>query len=66
MNTPKTGKFSPKLKSCFSCKQHQSRLYRIRYDQTKRWDFVCDECWKKFSDGNPHYQYGGTWKGSTM
>jgi hypothetical protein len=66
MNRETLDKFSPKLKPCFSCGHHKPRLYRIRYDQTKQWKFVCDGCWEKFSNGNPHYHYGGTWKGSAM
>ncbi|MBC8044980.1 MAG: hypothetical protein IAF08_16195 [Rhizobacter sp.] len=57
------------MKACFSCGLHKPTLYRIRYDATKRWSFICDGCWPKFrrphGNENPHYVYGGTWKGSS-
>ncbi|MGF1493552.1 MAG: hypothetical protein ACFBSC_14075 [Microcoleaceae cyanobacterium] len=37
-------------------------LYRVQYDSSGQWHFVCQECWSKVQPNNPHYVYGGTWK----
>jgi hypothetical protein len=62
----KSGKSSPKTKACFACQNAKPRLYRIKHDASKKWDFVCDACWEKYSKNNPFYVYGGTWKGSAL
>ncbi|MDY7023467.1 MAG: hypothetical protein SWJ54_19285 [Cyanobacteriota bacterium] len=49
-------------KSCTLCQQNQSVLYRVQYDQSHQWVFVCRSCWEKVSPNNPNYVYGGTWK----
>ena len=49
-------------KSCTLCQQSEPVLYRIQYDQSHRWVFVCRRCWEKVSKNNPDYVYGGTWK----
>jgi hypothetical protein len=38
--------------------------YRVRHDAGRRWEFVCPGCLMAVKAGNPHYSYGGTWKGS--
>lgn len=54
----------PKTKDCLQCGRPTEVAYRIRWDQTRRWGFVCPDCIHPLKDGNPHYTYGGTWKGS--
>jgi len=52
-----------KTKVCFHCEEAHDTLYRIRYDESQAWAFVCGTClWIYKRPDNPHYQYGGTWK----
>jgi len=54
---------NPRLKHCFRCGQAKDTLYRIQYDASGAWVFVCGTClWAYKRDDNPHYTYGGTWK----
>ena len=50
-------------KPCDRCKQNVTLRYRIQYDPSKQWFLVCRQCWNEVSMDNPHYCYGGTWKG---
>ena len=54
----------PKTKPCFKCSQPTDVAYRVRSDAAKTWAFVCPACLMAVKVGNPHYVYGGTWKGS--
>ncbi len=49
-------------KPCKLCQQLQPILYRIQYDRSGQWEFVCRSCWDKVQPHNPYYVYGGTWK----
>ncbi|MEO1162966.1 MAG: hypothetical protein AAFV98_04210 [Chloroflexota bacterium] len=54
---------NPRLKTCFACEQPKDKLFRIQYDASQKWAFVCGDClWDYKRDDNPHYTYGGTWK----
>ncbi len=49
-------------KVCRFCAKSAPVLYRIRYDESAEWIFVCRHCWERVSHNNPFYVYGGTWK----
>jgi hypothetical protein len=49
-------------KACTDCQQFEPVLYRIQYDESHQWMFVCRRCWENVSPNNPNYVYGGTWK----
>jgi len=49
-------------KACDLCQQTASVLYRVQYDASQVWVFVCPQCWQQVSQENAFYVYGGTWK----
>ncbi|MEL7083832.1 MAG: hypothetical protein AAGM36_04970 [Cyanobacteria bacterium J06597_1] len=49
-------------KNCDRCQSTASVFYRVQFDASGQWMFVCDRCWSTIRDDNPHYTYGGTWK----
>jgi hypothetical protein len=49
-------------KHCTLCQQSEPVLYRVKYDASEQWGFVCRRCWDTVSQNNPFYVYGGTWK----
>jgi hypothetical protein len=49
-------------KVCDRCVQPASCLYRVQYDGSGQWIFVCLNCWQTVCQDNPFYTYGGTWK----
>ncbi|MER3434173.1 MAG: hypothetical protein C4288_12280 [Leptolyngbya sp. ERB_1_1] len=49
-------------KRCSLCAKSAPVLYRIQYDESAEWIFVCRNCWDRVSQNNPFYVYGGTWK----
>ncbi|NJN85294.1 MAG: hypothetical protein HC881_01870 [Leptolyngbyaceae cyanobacterium SL_7_1] len=49
-------------KSCDRCSIPAEILYRVQYDDSGRWKFVCLTCYPIVSRNNPAYVYGGTWK----
>jgi hypothetical protein len=51
-----------RTKACDRCQIIATTMYRIRVDQSDRWQFVCSDCWMLLSHNNPDYVYGGTWK----
>lgn len=51
-----------RVKRCDRCDRLAPVLYRVRYDESGQWIFVCPQCWQPVSLDNPHYTYGGTWK----
>ncbi|PSB19371.1 hypothetical protein C7B61_11060 [filamentous cyanobacterium CCP1] len=53
---------SLRVKQCDRCVQPFPVLYRIRYESSGQWRFVCEPCLLKLREDNPHYAYGGTWK----
>ncbi|HAJ58357.1 MAG TPA: hypothetical protein DCP31_03025 [Cyanobacteria bacterium UBA8543] len=53
---------SIRIKSCDRCHLLASVLYRVQYDDSGNWVFVCASCWSSISQNNPFYVYGGTWK----
>ncbi len=53
---------SLRVKHCHRCQQIVSVLYRVKFDESGEWIFVCERCWSFLSQDNPHYVYGGTWK----
>ena len=52
-----------KSKICELCKVEHTTLYRIQIEKGKIWIFVCTDCCN-VQKSNPHYRYGGTWKGT--
>lgn len=53
---------SLRIKLCDRCSQPASVLFRVQYDESGTWIFVCEQCWAAVSQNNPFYVYGGTWK----
>jgi hypothetical protein len=55
------------LKKCNQCETVSKKLFRVKHLQVhyakKEWIFVCEDCLNELKPNNPHYQYGGTWKG---
>lgn len=49
-------------KSCDRCGQLASILFRVQWDRSGEWHFVCLTCWSQVEQNNPAYTYGGTWK----
>jgi hypothetical protein len=37
-------------------------MYRVQFDSSNKWVFICKVCLEKLKPNNPHYKYGGTWK----
>lgn len=64
MAQPEYHPHAAKRKPCFRCGTPSLRLYRVRHDAGRQWDFVCDACWPAVAKDNPFYVYGGTWKGT--
>ena len=53
----------PKTKPCAACAKPALVAYRVRRTAAVVWEFVCPDCLAGVRTGNPHYVYGGTWKG---
>ena len=53
-----------KTKPCHRCGVATDVAYRVRYDESRAWVFVCGKCVTPLKRDNPFYTYGGTWKGS--
>ncbi len=51
-----------RTKACSRCETVSEVLYRARIEQDGDWVFICPACLPEVKPGNPHYQYGGTWK----
>ncbi|MBL6649387.1 MAG: hypothetical protein ISP56_03905 [Flavobacteriaceae bacterium] len=51
-----------RAKYCKLCEKEFSVMYRIQYDSTKKWKFVCQACLLIVKENNLYYRYGGTWK----
>lgn len=51
-----------RTKDCDRCSSDSSVLYRVQYDDTGKWRFICSECLPAIKNNNPLYTYGGTWK----
>lgn len=49
-------------KHCALCNELSPVLYRVQYDESGQWIFVCPQCWPIINQNNPLYVYGGTWK----
>ncbi|MEB3358970.1 MAG: hypothetical protein VKK04_19750 [Synechococcales bacterium] len=49
-------------KRCDRCLNEFPVLFRVQYDDSRQWYFVCDRCLPQVKEGNPQYTYGGTWK----
>lgn len=49
-------------KCCDRCHLGATVLYRVQWDGSGQWQFVCPTCWPEISQHNPNYVYGGTWK----
>jgi hypothetical protein len=54
------GAFSSK--TVYALPATRAILYRVKYDESAQWSFVCRRCWDSVSQNNPFYVYGGTWK----
>ena len=48
-------------KRCDRCSNDAPTLYRVQWDSSGQWHFVCDRCWPAIQANNPDYNYGGTW-----
>ena len=51
-----------RTKKCQRCENSANTLYRVRLTKQGDWTFVCPVCLDQVRNGNPDYQYGGTWK----
>ena len=51
-----------RIKYCDVCKKEFSTMYRVQYDTSKTWVFVCKNCLLDVKPNNSNYKYGGTWK----
>lgn len=51
-----------KTKTCPTCQEEHTTMYRIQIKKGKEWIFVCPDCIKIHKAGS-YYRYGGTWKG---
>ena len=49
-------------KACDRCFELAPVLYRVQWDASGVWHFVCPDCWTLVQADNPFYTYGGTWK----
>jgi hypothetical protein len=49
-------------KSCSRCTMPSDVLFRVQFDESGMWYFVCEGCLPAIKDGNARYTYGGTWK----
>jgi len=72
-NNEKGDQTRARSKACSLCDEGVEEAFRVRYDESRQWKFVCRDCWpqasgrtssKEAREGtpNPLYQYGGTWK----
>ena len=52
-----------KTKVCAHCNGEESVMFRVQYKPGKTWCFLCKPCVNEVKPNNPHYRYGGTWKG---
>jgi hypothetical protein len=52
----------PTLKPCERCEKLVEIRYRIQIHKGCCWTLVCPDCQKRYSQNNPDYRYGGTWK----
>ena len=52
-----------KTKKCALCQDHSAHMFRIQRQKGKNWIFCCKACTEEEKTTNPHYRYGGTWKG---
>jgi transcription elongation factor Elf1 len=52
-----------KTKTCATCGEEESTMYRVQIKKGKDWIFVCKPCCEEHQS-KPEYRYGGTWKGS--
>ncbi|MEL6834441.1 MAG: hypothetical protein AAFP77_15710 [Bacteroidota bacterium] len=52
-----------KTKTCHTCKQDFSVMFRVQLQKGQAWVFVCETCCKQHQKGT-FYRYGGTWKGA--
>lgn len=48
-------------KKCDLCKNLGPTLFRCRWNNILKWNFICEKC-LVFAKTKPYYQYGGTWK----
>ena len=51
-----------RIKNCNICKKDFNVMYRVQYDSSNKWFFICKYCLEKVKPNNHHYKYGGTWK----
>jgi len=51
-----------RVKYCEVCKIDFYILFRVQYQTSKEWIFVCHECLLNLKKDNLAYKYGGTWK----
>ncbi len=49
-------------KNCHKCFKDFDVMYRVQYDISKKWAFICKYCLEQLKSNNPYYRYGGTWK----
>ena len=51
-----------RYKSCSRCASELDLLFRVKFDVSGQWRFVCTDCLPSIKIDNPLYIYGGTWK----
>ena len=52
-----------RYKTCASCKNNESIMYRVQFKSDRKWYFLCKPCTQKAKMESAYYRYGGTWKG---
>ncbi|MGB3492616.1 MAG: hypothetical protein WBA57_07800 [Elainellaceae cyanobacterium] len=57
-----SSKTRDRTKACDRCYSVFPVLYRVRYEATAQWHFICPNCLPEIKSNNPFYAYGGTWK----
>ena len=48
-------------KKCDRCNNLASTLFRCRWNNILKWNFICEKCLVSIKI-KPYYKYGGTWK----
>lgn len=51
-----------RTKPCACCQQAAPVLFRVQYNESKQWFFICETCLPTVKENNSAYVYGGTWK----
>ena len=49
-------------KTCNHCQLEFQLMYRVQYQKTPTWSFLCKDCLLEVKPNNPFYRYWGIWK----